>query len=42
MSPTLIKNKDNYFTNEQLKYYSLYYPFKEFEETPKIDFNLKK
>ena len=42
INSALIKNKDNYFTKEQLMYYSLEYPFKEFEEMPKFDFNLKK
>ena len=42
IGPSYIQNKDNYFTKQQIEYYELYYPYKEFEKTSKIEFNLKK
>ena len=40
---SMIKNKDNYFTKEQLEYYNKLYPLKiNEEEELKIDLNFKK
>ena len=36
------KNKDNYFTLEQLNYYRNNYPYKEFEKSEELKINFKK
>ena len=36
------KNKDNYFTLEQLNYYKNNYPYKEFEKSEELKINFKK